>query len=740
MAKTSREKKITNITTTDNDLLAKCTEGISCSDLSVSSDWEDFKLVLKDPIYRNISMGPITTNWGAKDNKWSEGIPDDWKKFICLVSLKRLAIDGLKLSSARSYFKNTQRVIFTALNAESTKKFVEMLVSPNGKKLTFSTIDGYKNVCQRLLVSFKTGESPKNGQLIEYIEFFSKLDIKSLPTEDNSEFPVLKDEFVSKFGYRCFWILQNWLMPMSNLLFALDKAMEENRLKTGDWSTSTLGTYLYVHNSNEQQNFKRPAPRKRLLEFLKEHFSKKENHFPLPEFNITVSYFGSGDRSSPKVFVPNGENSLFSEEGIMTGSNMPVLQNPGSLPLGVWKQFVFIQTSLYFLTGLLSGPRISEVRTLSATHPVKVMESHAVFNTLTFKLSSRDGGEQRPWIIPSQHGKWIQLFHQLRPLTEHLMTGYNPETFWVSRANRSKEVAGPTIIKWVRLAAKEFDLKEPTLDQKYDQFINHSFRKTIARYIAIAMVGGHKYLFDMFGHKWFEMTLHYIHSPGITEIVRNVEAELHAIGLYDVDGLKEQNERNKEFVDMVEQQRSEIVLTKYLEVIKSEGGQYIGGGVAHLRSRAADITPVFQDLKEDDIKDISAKGMAYIQIAEGVGCFKDKKDRGRCSDGHASADIEPGKCVGDCPFHVAESGRIPQLEKSIRLGIAGIEKILGELKPGETMADHRGDLRRQGLGILNAVSWLKNYGAPLPSDCEHELVKELVEADSRGNFMQVFGI
>lgn len=687
--------------------------------------------------FSEIKLNSKFVNWGAKDSPWPEIITSEWRRGLSVLILREVGVLGNKISSQRSSANIRRRIIALALQNNSQKDFCFLVfVSNPKKKIGITTVDNIKHQIDILIRSINLGILPDTPNITKKLSAAYKFEVPKELVAPAKKFPPLADEFVSNFGYRCFWILENWLDPMSKFLGAWsEQSKEGGQLDGVKWDTRLLKPVSNRFRVTGEVQYSLPKEREKTLSFLQKHFSEEQNLFPLPDFPIEIKSIGNSGYGGS--FTPGGDNSLFSTEGVLTGSSESILSNGNFAFSGIPFQFQMIQSALYFITGLISGPRISEIRTLSSEKPVHIFDTHSVYFSHTFKLCPDDKGVSRPWIIPERNARWIQTFYDMRSHSTIFMIGFNPDSFWVSRRFADKQIQGNTLVKWVRELAKMFGLTDITLDSDYSDFINHSFRKTIARYIAIAMVGGHKYLFDMFGHKWFEMTLHYIHSDGIQQTIRTVQSELEAIGFNEQGP---ESEANAEFAELVEQERVEIVLDKYLDILSDMGAKYHGGGPEYLRMRASEITPIVSNkLTDAQVRELSANGSSFIQVTRGVSCLKGAKSRGLCNDGAAATDINPNKCSPECHFHVAESGRILALEKSIRLGISEIESILEGLGSTETVRDHAGKLRQCSLGILNAVNWLKKYNAPLPTYCDHQLVVELLKADGRGNFMEVFG-
>jgi integrase len=172
-----------------------------------------------------------------------------------------------------------------------------------------------------------------------------------------------------------------------------------------------------------------------------------------------------------------------------------------------------LQFSHMFVFLLSTGARVSETMSLesdclSGTHP----EVTAIGRT--YKLISRVGGELREWPLCKRGEFVIRQQVDLRAVTEawHSMArvgavsaDHANKSIWSSASSDGimENSVNRMFTYWVRALGLEGLLSGKKIH-------SHRFRKTVARLIALAVVGAPKILMDLFGHKSIDMTLHYI--------------------------------------------------------------------------------------------------------------------------------------------------------------------------------------------------------------------------------------
>jgi hypothetical protein len=154
----------------------------------------------------------------------------------------------------------------------------------------------------------------------------------------------------------------------------------------------------------------------------------------------------------------------------------------------------------------------------------------------------------------------------------------------------------------------------------------HRFRKTVARLVALALVGAPKILMDLFGHKTIEMTLYYILTdPDLQAEIRQVVEEVTIM-------------RAKTAIEDIEHYGG-LAAKKISDMVNRE------------RVRLG------KDLGAEDIRELAEiltmNGQAWEMPRPGVICTKLPGSTGPCNKkiGHP----EPSRCTPICNHRLEEA-------------------------------------------------------------------------------------
>ncbi len=308
-----------------------------------------------------------------------------------------------------------------------------------------------------------------------------------------------------------------------------------------------------------------------------------------------------------------------------------------------------IQTAHYFIVALSIGARASEALGLTRGCIARTAEGTPYISGKTYKLVESFEGEERDWHIPDIAVSAIERQSLLIDLTERLHTGYKSGT-------RPSDVAVGTNL-WGRISTQSKKADDPLTDinrklRNYAMTLgmdvnpggqnirSHRFRKTLARLVALALDQAPKLLMEIFGHKYIEMTLHYILSdPALAAEIQTVRRELKVM--------------------MAKTAIEDIVAAEFEEEQPDTGGY---GGIAaehivfaidshrarlHRQGKAWGQNTAFE-LAEL----LTMNGTAWELVRPGVICTKVEGEVGACTKKRGRADA--GNCKVDCDHRLEQ--------------------------------------------------------------------------------------
>lgn len=167
------------------------------------------------------------------------------------------------------------------------------------------------------------------------------------------------------------------------------------------------------------------------------------------------------------------------------------------------------------IVGLCTGARASEILSAEDT---PFGEADGRYHARTFKMVDELGGKERDWPL---HPVAVRAIEIQRKIAAMLRPEGRTHLWVVLKADAGIRLTDPnqTLRRTVRHLVLEDLLGGGTAHQ-------HRWRHTVARLVALSVVGAPQVLFDLFGHRDLEMTLHYMLSdPAIAEEAMKVARE-----------------------------------------------------------------------------------------------------------------------------------------------------------------------------------------------------------------------
>jgi hypothetical protein len=296
---------------------------------------------------------------------------------------------------------------------------------------------------------------------------------ETLPQQESKAYQPFPDDFISEFGWRCLWIINN-LGPQ--LLHVQEQ----------------LSTPGIVDLPKRQ----RRDCQQHILRAVKWRDSQGQELESIP-FDIAFGIkrvdhsFGWPPQSAPEMAA------LLS----------------------------MLQTSHFVVLALSIGARWSECSASEADFLSETDQS--TFRTRTFKFADRIGGEQRDFPLPLEAVK--ALIQQ-----SELARGFHQQVagpLFVLRKRKGERQPGDRLHEMnapLQRLVEALSLA-PLLGDSAAH--THRFRKTVARLIGLALVDAPKILFDLFGHKSMMMTLSYMLSDKqmLAELLDVADRTAHAM-------------------------------------------------------------------------------------------------------------------------------------------------------------------------------------------------------------------
>lgn len=417
-------------------------------------------------------------------------------------------------------------------------------------------------------------DAPRTGQPIEFERSRLK-DAAVVRTPGRSKpFEPLPDEFVAEAGWRALWI-------MDHLGPAAAKCATEVTRRIAELPVYDNIHTKFVHRSRVA------------LKTLREFEWVDGNEVPITKLPFDLK-LGVANIAWP----PRGVRTL---RKIMAMSQMAHL-------------FIFL---------LSTGARIGEVLSLK---PGALSIDRLSCEGRTYKLVFAAEGELREWPLPEVGARCLESQESLRLAMAELPSinkhdrVVSHDGLWIrALGNEIYSGSNEMLKQWAASLDLNIDLGHRSLHA-------HRFRKTIARLVALCLVGAPKILMDLFGHRTIAMTLHYILAdPQIRAEAQEIARAQTVMLAKDAieDSLNNGGPAAQRLAAAEERARVRL------------GGEF----------KAKDLT----DLAEM----LTLNGTAWQLVRPGVICTKIASEVGPCSKRGGSP--ETSKCRSNCD-HRLEQG------------------------------------------------------------------------------------
>lgn len=330
------------------------------------------------------------------------------------------------------------------------------------------------------------------------------------------------------------------------------------------------------------------------------------------------------------------------------------------------------QTLNMYVVLLATAGRISEVLSLSLSHSPKKGSSGMFIEGRTYKLVFVDDGAKMEWPLPDFVVRVVERQGELRRVLESFIRRDGP----AADGRPSDEAA--LLDLWATVTSGA------PLDSWYDQvLINglapfgleelldgtrlhaHRFRTTMARLIALAVVGAPKIIMDFFGHRTIEMTLRYILKDPIIRL------------------------------EIAEVAKAQIIMLASDAVQQADA---CGGPAAENVQRAVGEMKIRlgRELDAKDVKELAEvltmSGTNWQLVRPSVVCTKLPDQAGACN--HRRGYPEPAACRSDCAHRLEMAAlredvdlAIGQAVKELDRDVAMGNDIMAEMWRGQILAN-----------------------------------------------------
>jgi hypothetical protein len=316
-----------------------------------------------------------------------------------------------------------------------------------------------------------------------------------------------------------------------------------------------------------------------------------------------------------------------------------------------------VQAMNFGMIDFCTGARASE---LEAARDTEKQGSDNRLHSVTFKLIDQIGGKERDWPLHPAAVRAIEvqrkICHYVRPAGQtHL---------WVILGDGDK--LGKRLLNLTEALVQAVDHLGLSNLTGTDRAHVHRWRHTVARLVALSVVGAPQVLLALFGHRDLEMTLRYMLSdPRIIEDAMKVAKETSYA--------------------MAEEAIAETI----------EGGAG-GPAAAPLRAGLAAAgmrrsEKVFETVSlRETVEVLSYNGRFWSLVRPGVICTKGLGQAGPCTKERGAPD--PGACRTTCEHRLETSRAKQECEETLRALIAEREHAVSDSKNPMLLANLDGQI------------------------------------------------
>ncbi|MDZ4105690.1 MAG: hypothetical protein U1D41_05925 [Nitrosomonas sp.] len=701
------------------------------TELNIESGWEEFSFCLNAKSFTlDAQKRSLKYQAGAKKGESNSfGTKNDrWDKALLLVGLHSAhGIRGFVLNASFGLKNVPKQVAYLSFLLKMVSSG-EQTVSAYLRKMesmASGTVAIRTSQASLLLTAHKIGWLELNELEISLLKKLVQGPscIVKRETQDHQPLP---DAYVSEFGKRAIWVLDNWLEPMAGFVEYLDAVW------TRDGMTPNYIKQLFIPGAAGTSKW-RNAVRKVRAPII-EYLEKKPNLFLKPNFPLTWQRINRRGENLVESYYADGSGRLLSAEGLIFWSEESIAERfkdlekkGGAFLPGIREQITIIQASLFFMLALLTGARRSELGSVPSNREpaLLVQGSHGAMHSQTYKLSRVAEGNPDLWILPEYVARHLQSFHRLAKHSHWFFPGKKDTGFLYlsEKGSSSPSITGGRL---------KYDFDELAkgwgIDHLMDEIglTDHRFRKTIARYIATCVNGGSTMIFHLFKHRAWEMTLHYINTESMIECLNSTDEELRRAGGFIFEMQKD-----------IEKEAKECVIEAYLKFLNDQNGNYVGGGIKRIRDMDADFIALkTTEDKKTWVFQLSEGGTALNFPAYGVSCIKPRNQKGECNRSSVTSSIEPSQCKTYCEFHVMDRAEAEKLERQIE---EQTQKLLELLQMPNSQDELRHLVRPLAIGIRESAERLRGLNLLPASVSSNHLAMALIDAPA-GQWMEVLGL
>ncbi|MBX9827482.1 MAG: integrase [Xanthobacteraceae bacterium] len=311
-----------------------------------------------------------------------------------------------------------------------------------------------------------------------------------------------------------------------------------------------------------------------------------------------------------------------------------------------------------FCTGGRSG-ELGDARDLPRSPGVPRLISR------TFKLIGDVGGEERDWPL---HPAALRAY-DIQCILARLVRAQGTDHLWVM--TNMPGLGGPLLNLTEPLVAAVEHLGLTEL-AKPDRAHAHRWRHTVARLVALSVVGAPQVLLDLFGHRDLDMTLRYMLSdPDVVEDATKVARETALV-------------------------LAEEAIAETLEgTVSGPAAEPLRQGLRGLGMRRGETAFGSVSLRET-AEILTFNSRHWELVRPGVLCTKTLGEFGPCTRGRGAPD--PGGCRTDCD-HRLELGRAKRACKQ------ALEALLAELAAAEQAGESMLSASLEGQILAQLKRW-----------------------------------
>jgi len=323
------------------------------------------------------------------------------------------------------------------------------------------------------------------------------------------------------------------------------------------------------------------------------------------------------------------------------------------------------------MTSLMLGSRSSEVLGLEVTAAADGTENQYIISGNTFKFSQSFGGDERDWPLHSIIGK------ALVAQAEYVKIMEGEEFFWLWKSHERFFGSGQPV-KHIPTQLEDFvDRHKLRGLLGGSSFHHHRIRKTVARLIVKALLGGPLILRRLFGHQRLGPTIRYMLSD--PTFVRELQEA----------AIDEQSTITADFIE-----HRDDMLGKGAEVVRDvvaciENSFKVIVPRGKKEQRKVGTAQILEMLSNEP------DGLVIKQIVPGlIGCTKPPAEAGACCSQNELPNVS--ECDADCRWHIMMSAFENQ----------AVENVSDALK--HIAADHENPLIFRHFSSV-VIKWARRF-------------------------------